>query len=126
MKQKLYVIIALLCAVVQGAWGQKTVDLSTITGDYTIPDGATVTGTSKDKKYMISIAAGATITFSGLTIEQDGSETGYNQPVSPAKATQPSSWPRARQTRSNHLTWSVLASMFPNIIHLASKAEAHS
>ena len=70
-----------MCAVVQGAWGQTTVDLSTITGDYTIPDGATVTGTSKDKKYMISIAAGATITLSGITIEQDGSETGYNYPV---------------------------------------------
>ena len=79
MKQKLYLFVALLCAVTQGAWGQtgQTIDLSTLTNSssYTIPDGATVTGTltvTENKHCKISIAAGATITLSGVDINGQG------------------------------------------------------
>ena len=44
MKQKLLFIFALLCAVAQGAWAQRVVDLSFITQNYVAQNGDVLTG----------------------------------------------------------------------------------
>lgn len=44
MKQRFLLTIALLCAVAQGAWAQRVVDLSTISSDYEAQDGDVLTG----------------------------------------------------------------------------------
>ncbi len=48
-------------------------DLSTLTGDTEIPNGAIVTG-ELGGKYKISIADGATVTLSGVTIEGENND----------------------------------------------------
>ena len=68
MKQKLLFIFALLCAVAQGAWSEKVVDLSTLTSDYVAQDGDVLTGTIDNKAVMISIAPGASVTLRNATI----------------------------------------------------------
>lgn len=50
-----------------GASGGKTVDLSTLTGDYVAQNGDVLKGTLA-KNVKISIAAGATVTLDGVTI----------------------------------------------------------
>ena len=50
-----------------GASGGKTVDLSTLTGDYVAQNGDVLTGTLA-KNVKISIADGATVTLDGVTI----------------------------------------------------------
>ena len=69
MKQKLLLSIALLCAVVQGAWSEENVvDLSTLTSEYVAQDGDVLTGTIDNKAVMISIAPGASVTLRNATI----------------------------------------------------------
>jgi hypothetical protein len=68
MKQKLLFIFALLCAVVQGAWSENEVNLSTLTSDYVAQDGDVLTGTIDNKAVMISIAPGASVTLRNATI----------------------------------------------------------
>ena len=71
MKKKLLFIFALLCAVAQGAWAQKVVDLSTLTSDYEAQDGDVLTGElyGRNQPYEISIADGASITLRDATIK---------------------------------------------------------
>ena len=61
MKQKALFIFALLCAVAQGAWA-ATINLSTVTAQ----NGDVLTGTTSE--YKVTIASGATVTLSGVTI----------------------------------------------------------
>ena len=70
MKQKLLLTIALLCAVAQGAWAQRVVDLSTISSDYVAHDGDVLTGKLDvdHNPVKISIAKGAKITLRDVTI----------------------------------------------------------
>lgn len=68
MKQKLLFILALLCAVAQGAWSQNVVDLSTLTSAYVAQNGDVLTG-KLDTPVKISIADGANITLKNATIE---------------------------------------------------------
>ena len=70
MKKKLLFIFALLCAVAQGAWSQRVVDLSKLEGDYVAQDGDVLTGTLRKEK-NIAIAHGATVTLSNMTIIGD-------------------------------------------------------
>ena len=65
MKQKLLFIFALLCTVAQGAWAE-TINLSTVTADVTAQNGDVLTGTTST--YRVTIAGGATVTLSGVTI----------------------------------------------------------
>lgn len=65
MKQKALFIFALLCAVVQGAWA-ATINLSTVNADVTAQNGDVLTGTTSE--YKVTIASGATVTLSGVTI----------------------------------------------------------
>ncbi len=51
------------------------IDLATITTDYVVPDGTTLTGTL-GTNVKISIAAGATVTLNGVNINWDGSLAG--------------------------------------------------
>ena len=67
MKQKLLLILALLCMVAQGAWAQNVVDLSTVTRDYVAQDGDVLTG-KLNFPVKISIAKGAKITLRDATI----------------------------------------------------------
>ena len=55
----------------------KTLNLSTVTEDTVIPDGSVVTGTLGVNK-KISIAAGATVTLDGVSINADGTFTTGN------------------------------------------------
>ena len=66
MKAIRFVIITLLCAVAQGAWAD-TVDLSSITSDYTVKDGTTLTG-NLTNNVKISIANNATVTLNNVNI----------------------------------------------------------
>ena len=70
MKKKLLFIFALLCAVAQGAWAQRVVDLSTVTSDYVAQDGDVLTGKLDvdHNPVKISIAKGAKITLRDVTI----------------------------------------------------------
>ena len=65
MKKKLLFIFALLCAVAQGAWSQKVVDLSELSiynnNTYVAKYGDVLTG-SLPKYRSVSIANGATVT----------------------------------------------------------------
>ena len=69
MKQKLLFIFALLCAVAQGAWSQRVVDLSTVTENYVAQDGDVLTGAFPKWDYYISITDGATVTLSNIYLE---------------------------------------------------------
>ena len=66
MKQKLLFIFALLCTVAQGAWAE-TINLSSVTADVTAQNGDVLTGTTST--YRVTIADGATVTLSGVTIK---------------------------------------------------------
>ena len=70
MKKKLLFIFALLCAVAQGAWAQRVVDLSTISSEYEVQDGDVLTGETRERLYIVD---GATVTFSNLTLLSSGS-----------------------------------------------------
>jgi hypothetical protein len=65
MKKKVLFIFALLCAVAQGAWAE-TINLSNVTADVTANDGDVLTGTTST--YKVTIAGGAKVTLSGVTI----------------------------------------------------------
>ena len=54
---------------------QVTIDLAALTGDVTAQDGQTLTGTFAGN-YKISIAAGATVTLDGVSINTNGSYAG--------------------------------------------------
>ena len=54
--------------VVDGVAVRDTVNLGTITASYTVPDGTMLTGTLNGN-YKITIAAGATVVLSGVTID---------------------------------------------------------
>ena len=69
MKQKLLFTIALLCAVAQGAWSQRVVDLSTVSSGYVAQDGDVLTGETRETLY---IEDGATVTFNNLTVSTSG------------------------------------------------------
>lgn len=69
MKQKLLLTIALLCAVAQGAWSQRVVDLSTVSSGYVAQDGDVLTGETRETLY---IEDGATVTFNNLTVSTSG------------------------------------------------------
>ena len=73
MKHKLLMMLALLVCTTT-AWAQTTLNLSTVTNDITVADGTTLTGhlDAANNPVQISIAAGATVTLSGATI--DGEE----------------------------------------------------
>ena len=68
MKQKLLLILALLCMVAQGAWSQNVVDLSTISSDYEAQDGDVLTG-NLASPYNVIIHDKATVTLSGVSIK---------------------------------------------------------
>ena len=70
MKQRFLLTIALLCAVAQGAWAQRVVDLSTISSEYEVQDGDVLTGETQERLYIVD---GATVTFSNLTLLSSGS-----------------------------------------------------
>lgn len=72
MKKKVLFIFALLCTVAQGAWADN-INLSQVTADVTAKDGDVLTGTTSHK---VSIAAGATVTLSGVNISH-GEATSY-------------------------------------------------
>ncbi len=65
-KTRFISMLVLLAAVVTGTVAQ-TIDLSTLTADYTAQDGATLTG-KVPKNVKISIADGATVTLDGVDI----------------------------------------------------------
>ena len=65
MKKKVLFMFALLCTVAQGVWA-KNIDLSQVTADVTANDGDVLTGTTSE--YKVTIAGGATVTLSGVTI----------------------------------------------------------
>lgn len=65
MQQKVLFIFALLCTVAQGA-GANNIDLSQVTADVTAQNGDVLTGTTSE--YKVTIARGATVTLSGVTI----------------------------------------------------------
>ena len=69
MKKKILFIFALLCTVAQGAWAE-TINLSTVTADVTAQNGDVLTGTTSGttSEYKVTIAGGATVTLSGVTI----------------------------------------------------------
>ncbi len=73
MKAIRFVIITLLCMVVQGAWADD-VDLSSITSDYTVKDGTTLTG-NLTNNVKISIANNATVTLNNVYILKTGSNS---------------------------------------------------
>ena len=58
----------------EAAWAAP-MDLSTITSDYEVPDGTTLTGTL-GTNVKITIAAGATVTLNGVDINSSGTWTG--------------------------------------------------
>ena len=71
MKRKVLFIIALLCAVAQGAWSENVVNLSTLTSDYVAQDGDVLTGTLEtngDNAIKMSIADNAQITLRNANI----------------------------------------------------------
>ena len=72
MKQKILFIFALLCAVAQGAWA-TTIDLSSVTADVIAQNGDVLTGTTSE--YRVTIAGGATVTLSGVTISNGGANS---------------------------------------------------
>ena len=65
MKKKVLFMFALLCTVAQGAWAE-TINLSQVTADVTAKDGDVLTGSTSE--YKVTIAGGATVTLSGVTI----------------------------------------------------------
>ena len=70
-RSKLFVTLLALLAFGTTAWAQdNTIDLSTVTGDITVTDGTILTGTLNVSQSVkkISIADGATVTLSGVTI----------------------------------------------------------
>ncbi|MBR6187609.1 MAG: hypothetical protein IKQ59_01440 [Prevotella sp.] len=73
MKKKLLFLFALLCMVAQGAWADN-IDLSTVTEDVEAKNGDVLTGTTST--YKVTIAGGAKVTLSGVTI--NGSNTAEN------------------------------------------------
>lgn len=73
MKKKVLFIFSLLCAVAQGAWAE-TINLSNVTADVTANDGDVLTGTTST--YKVTIAGGAKVTLSGVTI--NGGNTAEN------------------------------------------------
>ena len=74
MKRIVLFIIALLCAVAQGAWAQQVVDLSTLNKDYVAQDGDVLTGTLEinENPINISIANNAQITLRNANILYGG------------------------------------------------------
>jgi len=71
MKQKLLFLLALLCAVAQGAWAQNVVNLSTLTSDYVAQNGDVLTGTLETNgknAIKMSIAEDAQITLRNANI----------------------------------------------------------
>lgn len=71
-------MLVLLLMAVTVVWAEETtIDLSTLTANTVVPDGATLKGTL-GKNVQISIADGATVTLNNVTINADGSWTsGY-------------------------------------------------
>ncbi len=69
MKKRFFLYLCAVIAAVTSAWGQ-TIDLSTITTDYVIPDGAILTGKLQNK-VKLTVADNATITLSGVDINWD-------------------------------------------------------
>lgn len=67
MKHRLLFMFALLCVDAQGVWA-TTIDLGTVTADVTANDGDVLTGTTTT--YKVTIAGGATVTLSGVNIDQ--------------------------------------------------------
>jgi hypothetical protein len=65
MKKKVLFMFALLCTVAQGAWANN-IDLSQVTADVTAQNGDVLTGSTSE--YKVTIAGGATVTLSGVTI----------------------------------------------------------
>ena len=72
MKKKLLFIFALLCTVAQGVWAE-TINLSQVTADVTAQNGDVLTGTTNT--YRVTIAGGATVTLSGVTISNGGANS---------------------------------------------------
>ena len=74
MKKRFFLYLCAVIAAVTSAWGQ-TIDLSTITTDYVIPDGATLTGTLQNN-VVLTVADNATITLSNVDINWNKTWTG--------------------------------------------------
>ena len=74
MKQKLLFLLALLCAVAQGAWAQNVVNVANLGDNYKAPDGTILTGTldGQSQPFKIRIVAGATVTLRDLNIDGYG------------------------------------------------------
>ena len=74
MKKRFFLYLCAVIAAVTSAWGQ-TIDLTTITTDYVIPDGATLTGTLQNN-VVLTVADNATITLSNVDINWNATWTG--------------------------------------------------
>ena len=74
MKKRFFLYLCAVIAAVTSAWGQ-TIDLSTITTDYVIPNGATLTGTLQNN-VVLTVADNATITLSNVDINWNKTWTG--------------------------------------------------
>ncbi len=74
MKQKLLFLLALLCAVAQGAWAQNVVNVANLGDNYKAPDGTILTGTldGQSQPIKIRIVAGATVTLRDVNIDGYG------------------------------------------------------
>lgn len=70
MKQKSLLILALLCTVAQGVWATN-INLTEATADVIAGDGDVLTGSTST--YKVTIAAGATVTLSGVSITNERS-----------------------------------------------------
>ena len=74
MKKRFFLYLCAVIAAVTSAWGQP-IDLSTITTDYVIPNGATLTGTLQNN-VVLTVADNATITLSNVDINWNKTWTG--------------------------------------------------
>ena len=74
MKHRLLFILALLCAVAQGAWAQNVVNVANLGDNYKAQDGTILTGTldGQSQPIKIRIVDGATVTLRNLTINGYG------------------------------------------------------
>lgn len=74
MKHRLLFILALLCAVAQGAWAQNVVNVANLGDNYKAQDGTILTGTldGQSQPIKIRIVDGATVTLRDLAINGYG------------------------------------------------------
>ena len=77
MRIKTTFLLALLCAIAQGAWAYDQ-EVSINSGNVTVPGGQhwLVTGSGKTELYTITLGDGATVTLSNVDIDSDEQNLG--------------------------------------------------